>query len=143
MKRATLVCTFVLVGAMVVGAIGIQGLRAEEKEYKSTAKITKLVEKMPLAGLPGQEANVIVAEMPGGWVGGKHYHPGHVFVYVMEGSITFNFDGKPSHTVKAGEIYYEEPNDRMLAKNPSSSENLKLIVFQVGTQGKPMMIKAK
>ena len=79
---------------------------------------------------------------PAGWIGGKHYHPGHVFVYVLEGSITFTFDNAPSRTVKAGEIYYETPNDRMLAKNASASEGLKLIVFQVGTQGKPMMIKA-
>ena len=89
MKRSTFVFILALVGAMVVGTIGLQGLHAAEKEYKSTAKITKLIEKMELSGLQGQEANVIVAEMSGGWIGGKHYHPGHVFVYVMEGSITF------------------------------------------------------
>ena len=143
MKRATFVCILVLVGAMVVGTIGLQGLHAAEKEYKSTAKITKLIEKMELSGLQGQEANVIVAEMSGGWIGGKHYHPGHVFVYVMEGSITFTFDNDPPKTVKAGEIYYETPNDRMIATNASASEGLKIIVFQVGTQGKPMMIKAE
>lgn len=142
MKRVNFVFTLVLVGAMALVAIGIQGLHADEKEYKSTAKIMKLVEKMPLSGLPGQEANVILAEMPGGWVGGKHYHPGHVFVYVLEGSITFTFDGKEPLTVKAGEIYHETPDEKMLARNANASEDLKLIVFQVGTQGKPMMIKA-
>ena len=142
MKRGTLVCTLVLVGAMVVGAIGIQGLRAEEKEYKSTSKTTKLVEKLGLSGLAGQEANIILAEMPGGWVGGKHFHPGHVFVYVLEGSIHFTFDDREPLTVKAGEIFHELPNQKMLAKNPSATEGLKIMVFQVGTQGKPMMIKA-
>jgi quercetin dioxygenase-like cupin family protein len=112
---------------MVAGAIGVAGLYAAEKEYKPTAKMTKLIDSKPLSGFSGQEANVFVAEMPGGWVGGKHYHPGHVFVYVLEGSITFTFDGKEPFTVKAGEVYHETPNENMLAKNASASEDLKLI----------------
>ena len=66
MKQVTCMWIVVLVAAMVIGTIGVQGLHADEKEYKSTAKITKLIEKMPLSGLPGQEANVILAEMSGG-----------------------------------------------------------------------------
>ena len=143
MRRATSIGILVIVGAMVAGAIGVPGLYAAEKEYKSTAKITKLIESMSLSGLPDQEANVFVAEMPGGWIGGKHYHPGHVFVYVLEGSITFTFDGKEPFTVKAGEVYHETPNEKMLAKNASASEDLKIVVFQVGTEGKPVMIEAK
>jgi len=143
MRRATSIGILVIVGAMVAGAIGVPGLYADEKEYKSTAKMTKLIESMPLSGLPDQEANVFVAEMPGGWIGGKHYHPGHVFVYVLEGSITFTFDGKEPFTVKAGEVYHETPNEKMLAKNASASEDLKIVVFQVGTEGKPVMIEAK
>ena len=142
MKQVTCMWIVVLVAAMVIGTIGVQGLHADEKEYKSTAKITKLIEKMPLSGLPGQEANVILAEMSGGWVGGKHYHPGHVFVYVLQGSISFTFDGREPLTVKAGEIYHETPDEKMLARNTSASDDLKIIVFQVGTQGKPMMIEA-
>lgn len=142
MKQGRCVWIVVLVAAMVLGTLGVQGLHADEKEYKSTAKITKLIEKMPLSGLPGQEANVILAEMPGGWVGGKHFHPGHVFVYVLQGSISFTFEGREPLTVKAGEIYHETPDEKMLARNTSASDDLKIIVFQVGTQGKPMMIKA-
>jgi quercetin dioxygenase-like cupin family protein len=143
MQPATLVCGLVLAGAMIVGAIGIQGLRADEKEYKTTAKTTKLVDKVVLAGLPGQEASVRLFEMPPGWVGGKHYHPGHVFVYVLDGAITFDLKGKAPVTVREGEIFHEVPNQVMQAKNPSASEGLKFIAFQVGTQGKPMMIEAK
>jgi quercetin dioxygenase-like cupin family protein len=142
MKRAAFMSILVAVGVLVVGTFGVPGLHADEKEYKSTAKITKLIESEPLSGVPGQVANIFVAEMPGGWVGGKHYHPGDVFVYVLEGSITFTFDDKEPFTVKAGEIYRETPNENMLAKNASASEDLKLIVFQVGTEGKPVMIKA-
>ena len=143
MRRAISVCILVLVGAMVAGALGVPGLHADEKEYKTTAKTTKLIDKEVLAGLPDQEANVMLAEMPPGWIGGKHYHPGHVFVYVLEGAMTLELEGKDPVTIKAGEIYHELPNQVMLAKNPSATEGLKLMVFQVGTHGKPMMIEAK
>jgi quercetin dioxygenase-like cupin family protein len=143
MKRISCVCALVVVGAMVGSILGVQGLYADEKEYKSTAKITKLIEGKSLSGLEGQEANVFVAEMPAGWVGGKHYHPGHVFVYVLEGAMTLNLDGKDPVTIQAGEIYHETPGQKMLAENVSASEDLKLIVFQVGTAGKPVMIKAE
>ena len=143
MKRSTFVFILLLVGAMVVGTIGLQGLHAAEKEYKSTAKITKLIEKMELSGLPGQEANVIVAEMSGGWIGGKHYHPGHVFVYVLEGSVIVELEGKPPRTVGPGEVLHELPNRVMQAKNASATDDLKVILFQVGPEGKPMLIKAK
>ena len=109
---------------------------------QTTAKTTKLVDKVALAGLPGQEANSMLAEMPPGWVGGKHYHPGHVFVYVLEGAMTLDLEGKSPVTIRAGEMYHEFPNQAMQAKNSSATEELKLIVFQVGTQGKPMMIEA-
>jgi hypothetical protein len=57
--------------------------------------------------------------------------------------MTLDLEGKNPVTIEAGEIYHETPNEKMLAKNTSASENLKIIVFQVGTQGKPMMIEAK
>ncbi len=43
MQRTTFFWILVLVGAMVVGAVSVQGLRAEEKEYKPAGKTTKLV----------------------------------------------------------------------------------------------------
>jgi hypothetical protein len=75
MKRATFISILVVVGALVVGTLGVQRLQVDEKEYKSTAKMTKLIESEPLSGLPGQVANVFVAEMPGGWLGGRQTLP--------------------------------------------------------------------
>ena len=141
MKRATLVCTFVLVGAMVVGAIGLQGLHAEEKEYKPKAKVTPLVQKA-LMGVEGKDVLIRHFELPPGFVGGKHFHPGPVFVYILEGEFTVDTE-KGRQTFKVGEVY-EEPTGRVMqARNLSTASPLKLVVFQVGDKGKPMMIKAK
>ena len=142
MQRTTFVWILVLVGAMVVGAVGVQGLRAEEKEYKPTAKTTVLV-KTTLAGMEENEVNMLRRQFAPGWVGGKHYYSGHVFLYVLEGSIIIELEGKPPMTVGPGGVVHELPNRVMQAKNASATDDLKVILFQVGPEGKPMLIKAK
>ncbi len=80
--------------------------------------------------------------LPAGFVGGKHFHPGDVFVYVLEGALTVETE-KGVRTVAAGELYPEVAGMVMVGKNLSTSVATKLLVFQVGDTGKPMMIKAK
>ncbi len=141
MKRGTLVCTLVLVGAMVVGAIGIQGLRAEEKEYKPKAKVTPLVQKA-LMGMEGKDVLIRHFELPPGFVGGRHFHPGPVFVYILEGEFTVDTEAG-RQTFKAGDVY-EEPIGRVMqARNLSTANPLKFVVFQVGDKGKPFVIHVK
>jgi quercetin dioxygenase-like cupin family protein len=59
----------------------------------------------------------------------------------LEGEFTVDVDGV-TQTIKAGELYPEKLNAAMVAKNLSSTDNLEVLVFQVGTIGKPMMLKA-
>ncbi len=79
---------------------------------------------------------------PAKFVGGKHMHPGPVFVYVLEGEFTVKLAGG-TKTFKAGELYAEGINAAMIGRNLSASDDLELLVFQVGDIGKPMMIKVK
>ncbi len=46
-------------------------------------------------------------------------------------------------TIPAGEIYPEVPGNVMVGKNLSTTDATKIVVFQVGDEGKPMMIKAE
>ena len=89
-----------------------------------------------------QHALIARDENWAGFVGAKHFHPGNVFVYVLEGEFTVETE-KGTLTVRAGELYPEVPDMVMRAKNPSTSVPTKLLVFQVGDTGKPMMVKAK
>lgn len=36
----------------------------------------------------------------------RHSHPGEEFVYVVEGSLEYQLDGKPPVTLKAGEVLF-------------------------------------
>jgi quercetin dioxygenase-like cupin family protein len=112
-----------------------------EQEYVSKAKAVTL-HHAPLPGAEGKEVIIKHFTAPAGFVGGRHYHTGSVFVYVAKGELTIETEGG-TQTFKAGELYPEPLNQTMLAKNLSASEGLELVVFQVGDIGKPMMVKAE
>ncbi len=114
---------------------------AQSQEYKPKADV-KLLHEGAMAGVDGKTAIVKHFTLPAGFVGGKHFHPGDVYVYVLEGELTVETE-KGIRTISAGELYPEVPGLVMVGKNLSTSVATKLLVFQVGDTGKPMMIKAK
>ena len=115
-------------------------LNAQSAEYKPKAEVKSLYEGA-LTGVEGKTVIIKHFTLPAGFVGGKHFHPGNVFVYVISGEFTVETE-KGTLTVRAGELYPEVPDLVMRAKNQSTSEPLKIVVFQVGDTGKPMMVKA-
>ena len=121
---------------------GMDGLQvASAKEYVTKAQ-SKKIYQAPLPGVEGKEMTVMHISAPPNFVGGKHMHPGPVFVYVLEGELTIELaDG--TKTFAAGELYAEEINAAMIGKNLSGTDDLKLLIFQVGDIGKPMMIKVE
>ncbi len=116
-------------------------LDVQAAEYKPKAEVKSLHE----GALPGVDGKTVIIKhftLPAGFVGGKHFHPADVFVYVLEGELTVETE-KGMLTVPAGELFPEVPGMVMRGKNLSTSVPAKVLVFQVGDTGKPMMIKAK
>ena len=93
-----------------------------------------------LDGVKGWEVLARRSEIPGGWVGKKHYHPGHVLVYVLEGAMTFEEEGRPSITKNAGEMFHETPGVRLTPKNGSQTEPVKLLVIDLKEKGQPVTV---
>ena len=140
MKQSKYVLSTALATAIVVGMASFHSANAQQ-EYKPKAEVTALHE----GTLTGDESKTVIVKhftLPAGFVGGKHFHPGDVFVYVLEGALTVATE-KGVRTVAAGELYPEVPGMEMVGKNLSTSVPTKLVVFQVGDTGKPMMIKAE
>jgi quercetin dioxygenase-like cupin family protein len=129
----------ILASFMLVGFAFFPPANAEEYVLKA---VTKKLHQAPLHGVDGKEMTVIHADLPPKFVGGKHIHPGPVFVYVLEGELTVNLGGE-TKTFKAGELYAEDINTAMVGENTSSSDDLEILIFQVGDIGKPMMIKVE
>jgi quercetin dioxygenase-like cupin family protein len=96
--------------------------------------------KTTLEDLNGAEANVLVIDVDPGWDSGRHIHPGHVFIYMLEGSLQLDIEGQETFSISAGDTLYEVANLAMVGRNLSTTERAKLLVFQVGPPGAPIMI---
>ena len=58
--------------------------------------------------IPGYEEDLVSVEIPAGGREGRHTHPGSVMIYVQEGTLTFDYEGKPTATYKPGDALYVE-----------------------------------
>ena len=139
MKITKLGHALALAGVLSLGAAF--SLDVQAAEYKPKAEVTPLYEGT-LTGVDGKTVIIKHFTLPAGFVGGKHFHPADVFVYVLEGELTVDTE-KGVLTIPAGEIYPEVPGMVMVGKNVSADNPTKIVVFQVGDTGKPMMVKAK
>jgi len=137
MKR-TLVMTLVLVVGIALGVIVSQVLNAQQPPTKSPILL-----KTDLSGMESKEGVVLLAEIPPGEVGKKHFHPGHQFGYVLEGSMIMEIEGKPPVTYKPGDTYYLLPNQVHYAKNVSTTAPVKILGFSIAEKGQPLAVPAK
>lgn len=96
--------------------------------------------KVPLATGAGQEVIVSEVNYPPGFSSPSHYHTGHVIVYILDGKGAMEVDGQ-ARTGEAGDVIQELPEKVMVMRNESDSEWLRFVVFQVGPQGEPMIVK--
>jgi quercetin dioxygenase-like cupin family protein len=104
----------------------------------------KEIMSKPFTDIPGKEGLVLAVTYPPGSADEIHRHNAHAFVYVLEGTIVMQLrDAKPV-TLKAGETFYEGPNDvHIVGRNASDSKPAKFVVFLVKNQGVPAFIPAK
>ena len=138
--------TLPLIAAVAATALlsNISAPSAEEKkEYQAPgAKKEMLLHQVGLAAGDQLEARVIRFDLPAGHQGGRHHHTGDLIVYIQSGTLSVETSGG-TQTYMAGEAFYETPGQVMRAENKSTSDNTVLIVFQVGAQGEPLMVKAE
>ncbi len=139
MKITKLGHALALAGVLSLGAAF--SLDVQSAEYKPKVEV-KALHEGALTGVDGKTVIIKHFTLPAGFVGGKHFHPADVFVYVLEGELTVETE-KGVLTIPAGEIYPEVPGMVMVGKNVSADNPTKIVVFQVGDEGKPMMIKAE
>ena len=107
------------------------------------AKVTPLMSK-DIKEFPGKQGEMIIVDYPPGSVDPVHRHNAHAFVYVLEGSIVMQLKGQKEVTLKAGDTYYEGPDDvHTVGKNASTTEPAKFVVFFVKDKGAPILVPEK
>jgi quercetin dioxygenase-like cupin family protein len=117
----------------VAACLALPSLNAQIRRTGKTATLLTT----DLAGwCDGKEATVELNEFGPG-TSGKHYHPGHSFTWLLEGSETYTVDGKPSRVVRSGDVLHEEPQQVHRLDNDAP---VKLLVFRIIEKGKPLTV---
>jgi quercetin dioxygenase-like cupin family protein len=93
-------------------------------------------------GVPGREVVQVRVDFDPGIAFGRHWHPGEEIVYVLEGSLEYEVEGKPPVTLKAGDVLFIPAGVIHAAKNVGSGNGAELATYIV-EKGKPLVVMAK
>src|SRR5882672_11173205 len=91
---------------------------------------------------PGREAVQVRVDLAPGVAFGKHTHPGEEIIYVLEGSLEYQIEGKPPVTLKAGDVLFIPAGTIHAAKNAGSISASELATYVV-EKGKPLLTLVK
>jgi quercetin dioxygenase-like cupin family protein len=72
----------------------------------------------------------------------KHLHPGEEIIYVLEGLLEYQVEGKAPVTVKAGEVFFVPAETIHAVKNVGSGDAAELATYVV-EKGKPLVVLAE
>jgi quercetin dioxygenase-like cupin family protein len=94
-----------------------------------------------LTSVPGHEGITVLAELAVGGSAPRHTHPGEEFVYVLEGTATFDMAGQPLLSIKPGDAFFIPPNTPHVARN-TGKVPLKLLSNYIIPTGQPLATPA-
>jgi quercetin dioxygenase-like cupin family protein len=125
----------VTVGATLVGlvALSVPPIPASAQEPTVQRKVLLTHD----LAIPGYQTVMAAVEIPPGGREGRHTHPGAVVVYIQEGVLTFDYEGNPTMTYKAGDSFFIEAGKIHEGINKGTSP-VKVIATFVVEKGKPL-----
>ena len=91
---------------------------------------------------PGREVVQARIDIEPGMVAARHTHPGEEIIYVLEGSLEYQVEGKPPVTLKAGDVLFIPAGAIHSAKNVGTGNGAELATYFV-EKGKPLVVPAK
>ena len=127
----------ITVGAL---AIGLAALFTSVTSPPATAQEPTVQRKILLThdlAIPGYQTVMGAVEIPPGGREGRHTHPGAVVVYIQEGVLTFDYEGNPTMTYKAGDSFFIEAGKIHEGINKGASP-VKAVATFVVEKGKPL-----
>ena len=121
-------------------ASGLAALSTSVTSLPATAQEPTVQRKVLLTHdltIPGYQTVLGAVEIPPGGREGRHTHPGAVVVYIQEGVLTFDYEGNPTMTYKAGDSFFIEAGKVHEGINEGTSP-VKAVATFVVEKGKPL-----
>jgi quercetin dioxygenase-like cupin family protein len=91
---------------------------------------------------PGREVIQVRVDFDPGSSFPRHTHPGEEIIYVLEGTLEYQIEGKPATTYKAGDVLFIPAGAIHSAKNVGSGNGAELATYFV-EKGKPLVTLVK
>lgn len=92
--------------------------------------------------IPGREMIQVRVEIDPGTASPRHTHPGEEVIYVLEGSLEYEVEGKPTATLKPGDVLFIPAGTIHAAKAIGSGKGVELATYIV-EKGKPLLTVVK
>ena len=91
--------------------------------------------------IQGRETVQARIDIAPGAVARWHRHPGEEVIYVLEGVLEYQLEGKPPVTLRAGEVLFVPSGVAHKARNPGAVNGAELATYIV-EKGKPLVVPA-
>jgi quercetin dioxygenase-like cupin family protein len=91
---------------------------------------------------PGREVVQVRVDFDPGYVSPKHTHPGEEIIYVLEGTLEYQIEGKPPTTYEAGEVLFIPAGMVHWVTNVGYGNAAELATYVV-EKGKPLITVVK
>ena len=121
---------------LIVGVFALHVAAAQQPGVKRTD-----LQRHDLS-ISGREVVQTRVEFAPGVGFGKHWHPGEEIVYVLEGSLEYQIEGKPPVTLKAGDVLFVPARTIHAARNVGTVRGTELATYVV-EKGKPLVVTVK
>jgi quercetin dioxygenase-like cupin family protein len=92
--------------------------------------------------VPGREVIQVRVELDPGVASPRHTHPGEEIIYILEGSLEYEVEGKPTATLKPGDVLFIPAGVVHAAKAVGSGKGVELATYVV-EKGKPLLTVVK
>jgi len=128
----------IAVAAVLVAGSGL-ALRMAQAQQTGTKRTD--LQRHDLS-VPGREVVQVRVDFDPGYVAPKHTHPGEEIIYVLEGMLEYQIEGKAPRTYKAGDVLFVPAGAIHSAKNVGSNNGAELATYIV-EKGKPLITLVK
>jgi quercetin dioxygenase-like cupin family protein len=121
--------------AVVLAVAATLAVVSAQAQQAPTVKRTVLLQHD--TSMPGYEAVLVAVEIPAGGREGRHTHPGLAMIHVEEGTLTLDYEGKPTVGYKPGESFFVEAGKVHEGMNKGTTP-VKAIATFVVPKGQPI-----
>jgi quercetin dioxygenase-like cupin family protein len=132
----------IILFAGAITAIALAFLMLSNTSATLQSKINRTELQRHDLNVPGREAVQVRIDFAPGSSFGKHKHPGEEIIYVTEGLLEYEIEGKPSVTLKAGEVLFIPAGTIHAAKNVGNTNAAELATYIV-EKGKQLVVIVK